>query len=99
MNILEYIPTGSDKPILRTTLSRTTGLSDRKVRDLIHRARRDIPILNMQDGDGYFVPDMNLESDRLLLMQYVKQEESRLKSIGWALKSARKTLKNCNIGE
>lgn len=56
-----------------------------------------MPILNMQNGDGYFIPDMNDLEDVRLLAKYVRQEESRLKSIGWSLKAARHTLKNCGI--
>ncbi len=97
MDILDYIPTGSQNAISRYQLCKMTGIDDRKVREAIHNARRKIPILNMQDGNGYFIPDMNTEKDRHLLKWYVRQEESRLKSIGWALKAARKTLKNCGI--
>ena len=56
-----------------------------------------IPILNMQDGRGYFIPDMNDEVERELLAAYVRQEEKRLRSIGWALASARQTCRNCGI--
>lgn len=97
MDILDYIPTGSKNAVSRYYLCRVTGLDDRTVRDAIHAARRKIPILNMQDGRGYFIPDMNIQYDRDLLKWYVRQEESRLRSIGWALKSARKTLRNCGI--
>ena len=67
------------------------------MRVAIHKARRQIPILNMQDGKGYFIPDMNVESDRRALKRHVQQEESRLKNIGWALKEERRTLRNCGI--
>lgn len=97
MDILDYIPTGSQNAIDRYQLCKMTGLDDRTIREAIHNARRKIPILNMQDGYGYFIPDMNTERDRHLLKWYVRQEENRLKSIGWALKAARKTLKNCGI--
>ena len=97
MDILEFIPTGSENAVTRGYLCVATGLTDRKVRILIHEARRKIPILNLQNSRGYFIPDMNSEYDKRLLVRYVRQEESRLKSIGWALKSARQTLKNCNI--
>ena len=71
--------------------------SDRYIRLAISHARRKIPILNMQKGDGYFIPDMNDPEDVRVLVKYVRQEESRLKSIGWSLKAARQTLKNCGI--
>lgn len=96
-NILDYIPTGSQNAIKRRDLVRMTGLCDRDVRDYIHFARRKIPIVNLSCGRGYFIPDMNTEWDRALLVRYVRQEERRLRSIGWALKAARQTLRNCGI--
>ena len=96
-NILDYIPTGSGNAVERTILRFRTGLKDRQMRKLIHFARREIPILNMQDSKGYFIPDMNDEKDVQLLIRYVLQEEIRLKSIGWSLMDARKTLRNCGI--
>ena len=97
LNILDYIPTGRMNAITRHALAIRTGISDRQVRDLIHYARRDIPILNMQDGRGYFIPDMNDEVERGMLAAYVRQEENRLRSIGWSLASARQTCRNCGI--
>ena len=63
----------------------------------ISQARREMPILNMQDGSGYFIPDMNLAEERSLLKRYVQQETSRGKQIFWSLMGARKTLRNCGI--
>ena len=92
IDILDYIRTGHDRAITRAELSDLTGIDDRTIRDMIHYARRDIPILNMQDGRGYFIPDMNILEERMMLMKYIRQEESRLKSIGWALKTARRAM-------
>lgn len=96
-DILDYIPVGHDKAVTRAELVDRTGIKDRALRILIHTARRKIPILNLQDGEGYFIPDINLLEEREMLKKYIKQEESRLKSIGWALKAARRTAKNCNM--
>lgn len=96
-DILDYIPTGRENAVRRDELCRRTGLSDRAVRILIHKARRDMPILNMQDSHGYFIPNMNRVDEKLMLKRYVQQETNRLKSIGWGLKAARRTLKNCGV--
>ena len=96
-DILDYIPTGHEKAVTRAELIDRTGIKDRALRVLIHSTRREIPILNLQDGHGYFIPDMNLPEERMMLRKYIKQEESRLKSIGWALKAARRTARNCNM--
>lgn len=91
--ITDYISTGHFHPITRKKLCNLTGLSDRQVRDSIAQARRNTPIINLQDGDGYFIPDPSDNGDMELLRRYVRQEEARLKSIGWSLKAARKMLK------
>lgn len=93
MQILEYIPVGREKAITREELVKRTGLDDRQVRELIQRARRDGAILNLQDGRGYFRPDCSKQEEVHLLERFVRQEEHRLKSIGWALRGARRILK------
>ena len=87
IDIVNYIPIGRDNAISRQELCIKTGLSDRKVRNMIKMARRNIVILNIQDGSGYFLPGVD---DTALVRKYLKQEERRAKSIFWALKSARK---------
>lgn len=96
-DILDHIPVGHDNAVTRRELMDQTGIKDRAIRDMIHYARRKIAILNLQDGKGYFIPDMNLPEERIMLVQYIQQEESGLKSIGWALKAARKMARNCNV--
>ena len=56
-------------------------------------------VVCVQDGDGYFIPDPSDNGDMNLLKRYVRQEEARLKSIGWSLKAARKTLKGIDFFE
>lgn len=90
MNIVDYIPVGHQNAVTRKKLCILTGLSDRKVRDLIADARRETPIINQQDSKGYYIPDTGNIIDMCALRRYVKQEEHRLKSIGWSLKAARR---------
>lgn len=96
-DILDYIPTGHENAVTREELCRRTGLYDRVIRSLIHEARLKIGILNMQDGRGYFIPDMNLENDRILLKRHVIQEESRAKNILDPLDVEKRMLMNCGI--
>lgn len=97
IDILAYMPTGSRNAIKRSRLADLTGLPDRILRKCIHFARGKIPIINLSQGDGYYIPDMNTEEDIKLLVQYVRQEENRVKSIIWSLKSSKQTLRNCGI--
>ena len=88
MNIIDFIPFGKENAITREQLSAKTGRKDRVNRELISKERRDHAIVNLQNGAGYYRPTRR---DEVAL--YVKQEEARLKSIGWSLKGARMDLK------
>lgn len=91
MMIEQYIPMGQANAIPLKKLCELTGFDSRKVREQISVARRETCILNLQDGNGYFIPS---EDEKPLVERYVKQEMARLKSIGWSLKSAREFVKN-----
>lgn len=97
IDITGYIPVGSRNAIRREMLSSITGLSDRKMRAAIHYARRNTAILNLSDGDGYFIPDLDDPVDRKALIRFVRQEERRLRSIAWALYACRKILREHGI--
>lgn len=79
--ILECIPIGSHHPISRSELSRILKMSDRDTREMIHQARKIMPIINLQDGNGYYIPDMNVMKDRRKLVLWTNQELSRSKEI------------------
>jgi hypothetical protein len=96
MNISDYIPFGKDNAISRKRLSEITGLSDRKLREVIALERRNTIIINLSNGQGYFQPINGLEDD--LVVDYYKQENSRLKRIGWSLAATRKRVKEIQNG-
>ena len=95
--LLLYMPVGKENAVSREYLSTVTGMSDRRVRNAIHEARREVLIVNLSGGKGYYIADMTKENERLELLQYFRQEESRLKSIGWALKPVRNELKKWGL--
>lgn len=84
IKILNYIPKGRENAISREKLRQLTGLTDSKMRDLIRQARHDVPIVNLQSGEGYFIPTKMEEIER-----YIAQEEHRAKSIFANLQSAK----------
>ena len=94
MQIINYIPQGSANAISRKDLVAKTGYTDRKIRDLIEEARRETIIISNNDGSGYWLyPDNPTEREKELLERYVKQQESRAKSIFYALRPARQMMK------
>ena len=96
IKIVDYIPLGKENAISRQQLERVTGLSDRDVREVISLARRNTVILNLSNGKGYFQPIQGEEDD--LVVKYFKQEDSRLKRIGWSLLATRRRVKEIQNG-
>lgn len=88
MNIIDYIPFGQDRAVTYPTLQNLTGLCKREVREAISRARKDIMILNMQDGKGFFRPIEGKEDN--LIVRFLRQEESRNKEHNQTLAPIRK---------
>ena len=96
IKIVDYIPFGKENAISRQQLERVTGLSDRDVREAISLARRNTVILNLSNGKVYFQPIQGEEDD--LVVKYFKQEDSRLKTIGWSLLATRRRVKEIQNG-
>ena len=88
--ISEKIPTGRDKAVTLSELEKRTGLDGRSIRKYIETLRRNEAILNLQDGKGYFRPEVPKEND--LLSKYIKQETNRAKKTFYNLYGAKKTL-------
>lgn len=94
MNIIDYIPKGYENAISRKALSNITGLNDRVIRNMIEEARRETIIISNNDGSGYWLyPDNPTDKEKELLERFVKQQESRAKSIFYALRPARLMMK------
>ena len=94
MNIIEYIPKGLENAITRKDLCNITGLNDRVMRERIEEARRNTIIISNPDGSGYWIyPDNPTDEEQAHLCRYVKQQESRAKSIFYALYPARQRMK------
>ncbi|RDU25039.1 hypothetical protein [Anaerosacchariphilus polymeriproducens] len=95
MNILDYIPEGRENAVTREYLVNATGMSDREVRREIQEARERTVIINLSNGNGYFIP--NAKDDSLLLA-YVLQERKREKSIRTSLNVAEMLLEKITGG-
>ena len=91
MDITEYIPYGKDNAVTRKYLCQITKLSDREMRKEIAKARRVTPILNSQDGKGYYQPN---KEDYREVEDFIRQESKRAKSIFYNLKGAKDWIKS-----
>lgn len=86
MEIINFIPYGKANAVSRYELSHSIGLSDRKVRLLISKAREEHVILSLENGKGYYQPTA---ADYPELRKFINREESRAKSVFASLKKAR----------
>lgn len=84
------IPIGHENAITVRELSKAAEIPQREVREVVAELRKDIVILNLQDGKGYFKP---LPDEMHLVKKWVAQEESRLKHIGSSLKAGRRAIR------
>lgn len=84
MDIVDFIPRGEGNAISRRSLTRFTGKTDREVRYMIAKARREVPILSF--GNGYFIPT---EQERDKARRWYRQEAKRARSIFYAAKAAK----------
>lgn len=91
MNIVDFIPYGKENGVTRDQLKMLTGFTDRAVRKEIERLRTSgVCILNHQNGTGYYRPN---KDETAYVKRYIRQEESRLKSIRRGLRGANDFLK------
>ena len=91
MDITDFIPFGRKNAVTRKYLCMITGLDDRTLRNEIAKERRYIPILNSQDGKGYYQPTLE---DAEEVKDFIRQETARAKSIFYALKGAKDWIKD-----
>lgn len=85
--ILPYIGTGRENAARRISLRSMSGMKDRAMREGIALLREEYPILNFQDGRGYY-----LSYDPAELMRYRNQEMHRIQSAFAALRGIDKAL-------
>lgn len=90
MDITKFIPYGREHAVSRKYLAEITGMDDRQVRKLIEDARRQVPIINLQDGEGYFRP---LPEDREYVVRWLALQGHRASEIYGSMHGADRWLK------
>lgn len=77
--VLEHIPKGHKNGISKSELQKRCGFGERMVRKLIEIASTsEHPVINLQDGHGYFIPEDN---EKELVKKVLSQEKSRANHI------------------
>ena len=105
ITIADLIPEGHDNAITHKLLTAKCirhGLipayakdADRQMRQLLHEAKLNTSIVNLQDGEGYFRPT---KDDMELLLIYVRQEKARLRNVARPLRYTEKLLADFQAG-
>lgn len=89
--LLPYIGTGRENATRRIFLRSMSGMKDRVMRNSIALLREKYPILNFQNGEGYY-----LSYDPAELAQYRNQEMHRIQNIYRALGGVNRILGEVN---
>ena len=91
INIVDYIPVGRENGLRANELASMLSITTRDVRRMISQARGKHVIINMQDGNGYFIP---AENETYVVGEWFNQETRRIRKTTEATKGARDFLKN-----
>lgn len=94
MTVKDLLHEGKENAITRKELSDYTGLHERTVRRHIKKLRKDMVILNDQDGCGYYI-----SADSRQIKRFVRQEESRRNEINASIKKCKEAImENAHAG-
>ena len=80
---------GRQNAISRQELSQITGYRDRLVREAIEALRHDKVIINLDQGDGYYIPDSTPQGRREAAA-WLERQDRRMQSMRAATRGARR---------
>ena len=80
---------GRENAISRAELSRITGYRDRRISEAIEALRYDKVILNLDNGDGYYIPDSTPQGRQEAAVWLAKQDR-RMRSMKYSTRGARR---------
>lgn len=80
---------GKQNAISRAEPSRITGYKDRRIREAIEAMRYSKVIINLDNGDGYYIPDSTLQG-RHEATAWIARQDRRIQSMKAATKGARR---------
>lgn len=90
MTLIDLIPIGRTNAIRRAALCQRCGMGDRKMRDEIKQLRdKGIPVLNNQDGSGYYI-----SNDPDEIRRWQRQEMARATKTLRTVRNIEKYLSN-----
>ena len=75
MSVLSYIPVGRENRISRIELNHLVGMGDFSIRRAIARESLRVPVIN--NGEGYYIPDVDDPTDRYEAKKYSEAMKKR----------------------
>ncbi|MGP8310956.1 hypothetical protein ACG0Z4_08790 [Enterocloster aldenensis] len=82
---------GKENAMSRDELILATGYTDRRIREAIEALRHIRPILNLDDGDGYYIPDTTPQGRQEAAL-WLSRQDRRIQSMKDATTGARRFL-------
>lgn len=86
-DVYNALKIGKQNAISRIELSSITGYRDRRIREAIESLRHTMVILNLDQGDGYYIPESNAQGRHEAALWIYKQN-TRMRSMKAATKGA-----------
>ena len=86
-NVYNALGVGRNNAMSRSELSRVTGY--RRIREAIEALRNDKVIINLDNGDGYYIPESTLQGRQETYIWLARQER-RMKAMKAATRGARR---------
>lgn len=80
---------GRENSISRAELIKITGYKDRRIREAIEALRKDRVILNLDKGDGYYIPDSTPQGQREAA-EWLERQDRRIQSMKDSTRGARR---------
>lgn len=90
--VFNTIGVGEENAVGRDTLSGAASCTDRDARRALEDLRLCYAIINLSDGNGYFIPEFTEEGIKQA-ERYRKMQLARIKSIKRSLKGTEKFIK------
>ncbi len=86
-DVYHALRVGKRNAISRAELIATTGYKDRRIREAIESLRHTKAILNLDQGDGYYIPESNTQGRHEAAL-WIRKQNTRMRSMKAATRGA-----------
>lgn len=86
-DVYNALKIGKQNAVSRMELGNVTGFRDRMIREAIESLRHTKAILNLDQGDGYYIPESNTQGRHEAAL-WIRKQNTRMRSMKAATRGA-----------